>query len=89
MHNHANSHILESGPNRSELSQGGCSEGKPQKQAQLQRFTTNKFVGLLNTGNLCYLNSTMQVLFNMPLLCEKVIDFFKDKDSAELNQTSA
>jgi len=48
----------------------------------------NRYVGLLNTGNLCYLNSTIQVIFSMPLFCDAVINFFEEKDPKELNKTS-
>lgn len=60
-------------------------EQKLLKAKQLHQFQVNKFVGLLNTGNLCYLNSAIQVIFNMPLLCDQILDFFKDKKQDELN----
>jgi len=47
-----------------------------------------KFVGLLNTGNLCYLNSTMQVLFSLPSFCDEILSFFESKDPKELNDTT-
>ena len=59
-----------------------------QSQEFLQKLKTNKFVGLLNTGNLCYLNSTMQVIFSLPLFCDQVIQFFEQKDPTELNSTT-
>ena len=61
---------------------------KIQEQKQLQRFKRNKFVGLKNTGNLCYLNSTMQVIFNLPLMCDAVIKFFEQMNPQDLNETA-
>ncbi len=45
-------------------------------------------VGVQDAGNLCYLNSTMQVVFSMPVLCDQIITFFQQKDPSTLNATS-
>ena len=43
---------------------------------------------MINSGNLCYLNSTVQVIFNLPLLCDEVIKYFEKIDESELNSTA-
>lgn len=55
---------------------------------QKQKF---KYVGLQNTGNLCYLNSTMQVIFNLPKFCDEMLEFFDSlspEEKSEFNDTT-